>query len=74
MDISPMHILLLLLIILILFGGKKIPEVMRGLGQGVKEFKEGMKTHEEQPQPQPQVHAQAPASPATASQPAEEKK
>ena len=70
MDISPMHILLLLLIILILFGGKKIPEVMRGLGQGVKEFKEGMRS-EEQPQPQPQ--AQAPVNPAP-TQSAQEKK
>lgn len=72
MDISPMHILLLLLIILVLFGGKKIPEVMRGLGQGVKEFKAGMKTEEQAPT-QPQ--AQAPANPAqVASQPAQEKK
>ena len=30
-------------IILILFGGKKIPELMKGLGQGVKSFKDGMK-------------------------------
>ena len=28
---------------LLLFGGKKVPEMMRGLGQGVKEFKKGMK-------------------------------
>ena len=31
------------LVILVLFGGRKIPEVMRGLGQGIREFKEGMK-------------------------------
>ena len=31
------------LVILILFGGKKIPELMRGLGKGLKSFKEGMK-------------------------------
>lgn len=31
------------LLILLLFGGKKIPEMMKGLGQGVKSFKEGMK-------------------------------
>jgi sec-independent protein translocase protein TatA len=43
MDISPVHILIILLIILLLFGGKKIPEMMRGLGQGVREFKEGMR-------------------------------
>lgn len=31
------------LVIILLFGGKKIPELMRGLGKGVKSFKEGMK-------------------------------
>lgn len=37
------EILVVFLIVLILFGGKKIPELMRGLGKGVKNFKEGMK-------------------------------
>ncbi len=41
-------------IALLLFGGKKLPEMMRGLGQGVKSFKEGMsdmpKTEENTPQ------------------------
>ena len=32
----------LLLIVLLLFGGKKIPELMKGLGRGVKSFKDGM--------------------------------
>jgi sec-independent protein translocase protein TatA len=36
------EILVLALIILLLFGGKKIPELMKGLGKGVKSFKEGM--------------------------------
>ena len=40
------EILLILLIVLLLFGGKKIPELMRGLGRGVKEFKDGMKGEE----------------------------
>ena len=31
------------LVVILLFGGKKIPELMRGLGKGVKSFKEGMK-------------------------------
>ena len=35
------------LVILLLFGGKKIPELMRGLGKGVKSFKQGMKEVEE---------------------------
>ena len=35
-------ILVIALIVLLLFGGKKIPELMKGLGKGVKSFKEGM--------------------------------
>jgi sec-independent protein translocase protein TatA len=35
------EILIILIAVLLLFGGKKIPELMRGLGQGIKEFKEG---------------------------------
>lgn len=34
---------------LLIFGGKKVPEMMRGLGQGVKEFKKGMKDDEDIP-------------------------
>lgn len=36
------EIIILALVILLLFGGKKIPELMRGLGKGVKSFKQGM--------------------------------
>ena len=35
--------IIIALVVLLLFGGKKIPELMRGLGKGVKSFKEGMK-------------------------------
>lgn len=41
--IGTQEILLIVLIVLIFFGGKKIPELMRGLGKGVRSFKEGMK-------------------------------
>lgn len=37
------EILLIALVVLLLFGGKKIPELMKGLGKGVKSFKDGMK-------------------------------
>lgn len=40
------EILLIALIVLLLFGGKKIPELMRGLGKGVKSFKDGVKEAE----------------------------
>lgn len=36
------EVLIIALIVLLLFGGKKIPELMRGLGKGVKSFKDGM--------------------------------
>ena len=36
------EILLIALVVLLLFGGKKIPELMRGIGKGVKSFKDGM--------------------------------
>ncbi|MBN1892939.1 twin-arginine translocase TatA/TatE family subunit [bacterium] len=41
--------IIIILIVLILFGGKKIPELARGLGKGIKEFKEGMKPEQEKP-------------------------
>lgn len=42
-EFGPMQIILVLAVILLLFGGKKIPELMRGLGSGVKEFKNASK-------------------------------
>jgi sec-independent protein translocase protein TatA len=70
---SPMHLLILAVVVLVLFGGKKIPEMMKGLGQGVREFKDGMRGD-----PPPQPPAAAPAPPvATAPPPSvttEEKK
>ncbi len=36
------EIVIIALVVLLLFGGKKIPELMRGLGKGVKSFKQGM--------------------------------
>ncbi len=41
-EFSPIHWLIVLAIIVLLFGGKKIPEVMRGLGEGIRNFKDGM--------------------------------
>ena len=37
------EIIIIALIVLLLFGGKKIPELMKGLGKGVKNFKDGVK-------------------------------
>ena len=42
------EIIVILLVVLILFGGKKIPELMRGLGKGVKEYKDAVNGVEEE--------------------------
>ncbi|MEZ4720876.1 MAG: twin-arginine translocase TatA/TatE family subunit [Flavobacteriales bacterium] len=42
-SIGPWQIVLIIAILLLLFGGKKIPELMRGLGKGMKEFKDASK-------------------------------
>ncbi|WP_434037237.1 twin-arginine translocase TatA/TatE family subunit [Formosa sp. 4Alg 33] len=41
------QIILIVVIVLLLFGGKKIPELMRGLGSGIKEFKDASKEEDE---------------------------
>ncbi|AWI25089.1 twin-arginine translocase TatA/TatE family subunit [Flavobacterium pallidum] len=48
-EITPMKVILVLAIVLLMFGGKKIPELMRGLGSGVKEFKNAAKGEDEAP-------------------------
>lgn len=45
--IGTWQIVLIVVIVLLLFGGKKIPELMRGLGSGIKEFKDATKEDEE---------------------------
>ncbi len=49
--LGPTEILLILAVVLLLFGGKKIPELMSGIGKGVKSFKDGMKSDDENPTP-----------------------
>jgi sec-independent protein translocase protein TatA len=41
------EIILILLVVVLLFGGRKIPELMKGLGQGMKEFKKASKVEDE---------------------------
>jgi sec-independent protein translocase protein TatA len=63
------HMILILLVILLLFGGKKIPELMRGLGRGIREFKDAkdnvrkeFEDHmRDEPRPNPNNNPQAQA-------------
>ncbi len=65
MEFSPWHLFIVLIIVVVLFGGRRIPELMRGLGQGIREFKEGMR---DQPPPS------TPPSTTTTTPPTQEKK
>ena len=47
--LSWQHILIVAVIVLLLFGGRKIPELMRGLGSGIKEFKDAVKEEDKNP-------------------------
>ena len=44
--IGPWQIVLLVVLVVLLFGGRKIPELMRGLGTGIKEFKDASKEND----------------------------
>jgi sec-independent protein translocase protein TatA len=57
-EFSPIHWLIVLAVILLLFGGRKIPELARGLGEGIRSFKEGMSgggSHNNPPSPPQQT-------------------
>ena len=45
--VGPLQITLIVVVVLLLFGGRKIPELMRGLGSGIKEFKNATKENED---------------------------
>lgn len=47
MSLGPLEITMIVLVLLLLFGGRKIPELMRGLGTGMKEFKKATSPEEE---------------------------
>ncbi len=50
LGLSWQHILIVAIIVLLLFGGKKIPELMRGMGSGIKEFKDAVKEEDKKPE------------------------
>ena len=45
-SIGPMELVIILAVFVLLFGGKKIPEVAKGLGEGIKNFKNALKTED----------------------------
>ena len=53
-NLGSTEIIIIALVVLLLFGGKKIPELMRGLGKGVSQFKKGMKDIEDEINTEPE--------------------
>jgi len=53
-NLGSTEIIIIALVILLLFGGKKIPELMRGLGKGVSQFKKGMNDIEQEINAEPE--------------------
>ena len=46
--VGPWQVVIILIVVVLLFGGRKIPELMKGIGQGMKEFKKATKEEEEE--------------------------
>jgi sec-independent protein translocase protein TatA len=65
--LAPTHLIIILIIVVFLFGGRKIPELAKGLGEGIRSFKEGMNGSSQTPPP-----AQPPPTPVQP--PSDEKK
>jgi sec-independent protein translocase protein TatA len=49
MSLGPTEIILIVVVVVLLFGGRKIPELMKGLGQGMKEFKKASRLDDDVP-------------------------
>lgn len=55
--LSWQHLLIVAIVLLVLFGGRKIPEMMRGLGSGIKEFKDAVKEDDKKPAEEPKSNS-----------------
>ena len=70
--LQPWHLIILAVVAFLLFGAKRLPELGKGLGEGLKGFKEGIRGISDPPPPPPSQNAQAapppPAAPAETKQ------
>lgn len=70
--IGTTELLLIAGLALLLFGGKKLPEMMKGMGQGVKSFKEGLNSPSEEPKNEETTDEAQPEQPAEPQETAQE--
>jgi len=72
--LQPWHLVLLAIVAFLLFGAKKLPELGKGLGEGLKGFREGIRGISDPPPPPPQNQQNtAPAPPPASNAPVEPK-
>jgi len=65
--LQPWHLIILAVVAFLLFGAKRLPELGKGLGEGLKGFKEGIRGISDPPPPPPSQNTQAPPPPPAAS-------
>jgi sec-independent protein translocase protein TatA len=71
--LQPTHLLVIAVVLLVLFGAKRLPELGKGLGEGLKGFKEGIRGTPEPPPPAPPVQQNTAAATPVNSAPIEPK-
>ncbi|MDE3186869.1 MAG: twin-arginine translocase TatA/TatE family subunit [Acidobacteriota bacterium] len=71
--LQPTHLIVLAIVAFLLFGAKRLPELGKGLGEGLKGFKEGLKGITEPSAPAPNVQQSAPPAPPPSTPPTEQK-
>jgi len=71
--LQPWHMIVLLVVAFLLFGAKRLPELGKGLGEGLKGFKEGLKGISDPAPPAPTVQQSAPTAPPPSTAPTEQK-
>jgi sec-independent protein translocase protein TatA len=64
-NIGPLELVLILLVVLLLFGAKRLPELGRSLGSGMKEFKDSVTGKDDKPAPRTELEAPATPTPAS---------
>jgi len=51
-NLGPMELIIILVIVIVLFGASRLPQIGKGIGEGIKNFKKGMKAADEDDEPQ----------------------
>jgi sec-independent protein translocase protein TatA len=70
---QPTHLLIIALVLLVFFGGKKLPELGKGLGEAMKGFREGIRGINDPPPPAPPAQQQNTPPPPASNAPTEQK-